>query len=82
MEVAILFDLVTRDGRSAVEVRRADPLGSGYFASAKQTLYSCAYSDELGRSVALNRAQQGCEVAGLVVVHYGDCKNSRRAAWQ
>jgi hypothetical protein len=82
MDVAVLFDLVTRDGRTAVEVRQAQALGTGFFASAKGTIYSCAYDDDLGRSVALTRARQLCDTNKHTIVHYASADKARRAAWQ
>lgn len=82
MEVAVLFDLVCRDGRSAVEIRQAQSLGNGYFAGIKQTVYSCAYDNELGLRVALCRARQLCKDSSYTVVHYAGTDNARRAAWQ
>src|SRR5690242_5318547 len=39
-DVAIFLDLVTRDGRLAVEVRAVQPLATGFFASPRATIYS------------------------------------------
>lgn len=82
MTVAVLYDLVCRDGRNAVEVRVAQPLGNGYFAGSKNTVYSCAYDNELGRQVALKRARELCDQSSYTIVHVADAENNRRAAWQ
>lgn len=78
---AIFFDLGTRDGRRAVEVRAARPLGNGFYASPRATLYSCAYGTQEERIAALGRARLFCERSGLVLVHQGACPG-RRSAWQ
>jgi hypothetical protein len=80
-EVAIFLDLETRDGRRAVEVRAARSLAEGYFASPRATLYSCAYSTQKERIVALQRARRFCDTRGKRIVHFGTAVD-RRAAWQ
>ncbi len=80
-EVAIFIDLGTRDARRAVEVRAVQPLAEGYFASPRATLYSCAYSTQAERIVALQRARRFCDVRGRTIVHFGSAVD-RRAAWQ
>ncbi len=80
-EVAIFLDLATRDGRLAVEVRAARPLAEGFFASPRATLYSCAYSTQKERIVALQRARRFCDTRGKRIVHFGTAVD-RRAAWQ
>ncbi|HZV02246.1 MAG TPA: hypothetical protein VFF73_36390 [Planctomycetota bacterium] len=80
-DVAIFLDLETRDGRRAVEVRAVQPLAQGFFASPRSTLYSCAYSTQAERILALQRARLFCDLRGRRVVHFG-CAVDRRAAWQ
>jgi len=80
-DVAIFLDLATRDGRQAVEVRAVRPLATGFFASPRATLYSCAYSTQAERIVALQRARRFCDVRGRKIVHFGSAVD-RRAAWQ
>jgi hypothetical protein len=79
--VAILFDLTTRDGRKAVEVRGVSPLANGWSASARATLYSCAYSTQKERILALQRARAFCDVRARKVVHFTRAEN-KHAAWQ
>jgi hypothetical protein len=80
-DVAIFLDLATRDGRHAVEVRAVRPLATGFFASPRATLYSCAYSTQAERILALQRARRFCDVRGRKIVHFGSAVD-RRAAWQ
>ena len=80
-DVAIFIDLGTRDGRLAVEVRAVQPLAHGFFASPRATLYSCAYSTQAERILALQRARRFCDVRGRQIVHFGSAVD-RRAAWQ
>lgn len=80
-DVAIFLDLATRDGRLAVEVRAVQPLAQGFFASPRATLYSCAYSTQAERILALQRARRFCDVRGRKIVHFGSAVD-RRAAWQ
>src|SRR2546421_8122549 len=79
--VAIFIDLATRDGRLAVEVRAVQPLAHGFFASPRATLYSCGYSTQAERILALQRARRFCDVRGRKIVHFGSAVD-RRAAWQ
>jgi hypothetical protein len=79
--VAILFDLTTRDGRKAVEVRVLSALSDGYYASPRATVYSCAYSTQKERILALQRARAFCDVRGRRVVHFGRAEG-KVAAWQ
>jgi len=80
-EVAIFLDLGTRDGRLAVEVRAVQALAHGFFASPRATLYSCAYSTQAERILALQRARRFCDVRSRTIVHFGSAVD-RRAAWQ
>lgn len=80
-DVAIFLDLATRDGRLAVEVRSVQPLAHGFFASPRATIYSCAYTTQAERILALQRARRFCDVRGRHVVHFGQAVD-RRAAWQ
>jgi hypothetical protein len=80
-DVAIFIDLGTRDGRLAVEVRSVQPLATGFFASPRATLYSCAYSTQAERILALQRARRFCDIRGRRIVHFGSAVD-RRAAWQ
>lgn len=79
--VAILFDLASRDGRRVVEVRTVQPLGNGFYASPRSTIYSCAYSTQKERILALQRARLFCDVRGRRVVHFGKAEH-RKSAWQ
>ncbi len=79
--MALFIDLATRDGRRAVEVRAVQPLAKGYFASPRATLYSCSYSTQAERIIALQRARRFCDERGRNIVHYGEAPD-RRAAWQ
>jgi hypothetical protein len=79
--VAILFDLAARDGRRVVEVRTVQPLGNGFYASPRGTLYSCAYSTQQERILALQRARLFCDTRGRSVVHFGKAEH-RKSAWQ
>jgi hypothetical protein len=80
-DVAIFLDLGTRDGKHAVEVRAVQPLAEGFFASPRATLYSCSYSTQAERILALQRAHRFCDVRGRTIVHFGIARD-RRAAWQ
>ncbi|MBI3723398.1 hypothetical protein HY251_05515 [bacterium] len=80
-KVAVFYDLATRDGRRAVEVRSAEALGNGYFASARATVYSCSYTTQAERILAFRRARRYCDAGGRTIVHFG-CAADRRAAWQ
>lgn len=82
MKVAILVDVVARDGRNAVEVRQAVELGEGYVANTKGTVYSCAYNSQAGRIAAHCRAAIFCKESGYTVVHIRNCEGNQRAAWQ
>ena len=79
--MALFFDLGTRDGRRAVEVRAVTSIANGFYASPRATLYSCAYRTQAERIVALRRARVFCELSGHRVVHMGGASD-RRAAWQ
>jgi hypothetical protein len=79
--VAIIFDLETRDGRKAVEVRGVAPLANGWSANARATIYSCAYASQKERILALQRARAFCEIRAHRVVHFARAEN-KRAAWQ
>jgi hypothetical protein len=80
-DVAIFFDLVTRDGRRAVEIRTVSSQENAYYAPARATVYSCAYSTQAERNLALRRARGFCEACSHNVVHMGSAEE-HRAAWQ
>jgi len=82
MNVAMFVDVVTRDGRNAIEVRQAIALGEGYIANSRGTLYSCAYDNQIGRLAANRRAQRFCEFNEHIIVHVRNCESNHRAAWQ
>lgn len=78
----VVYDLSTKDSRFAVEVRRVEQLGDGtLIAPVDATVYSCAYSTQIGRVAALNRAKAFCELLGLKIVKF-DYLAGRLAAWQ
>lgn len=55
--VILFYDLSTRDGRKAIELREFVVLGDGgMFASPKSTVYSCAYTTQAERITACRRA--------------------------
>ena len=80
-QVAVFFDLGTRDGRRAVEVRAVTTIANGYYASPRATVYSCAYSTQSERICALRRARLFCDLLAREIVHFVRA-NERRAAWQ
>lgn len=81
MEVVLFYDLVTRDGRSCVEVREVQNMGKNYYASPKSTLYSCGY-DTSGKNIAITRALEFCKSLQYNIVMVQDCVRSRRSVLQ
>lgn len=81
-EAAVFYDLVTRDGRCAIEIRTVAPVGEGLlYASQRATIYSCAYNTQSGRIAAFGRAVSFCTANNLRIRAFEDGCGCR-AAWQ
>lgn len=81
MNVVIFHNLITQQGRRAVEVRVAAILGNIFISNETSTVYSCEYDCALGEKVAIQRAAEFCVEEQHNVLHFetrSDCK----AAWQ
>jgi hypothetical protein len=82
LEAILYYDLGTRDGRSAIEVKAVAVLGDGaLYVSPKGTVYSCAYDSQAGRIAAFGRVVNFCTQANVRVLAFENGKG-RRASWQ
>lgn len=79
MNVVVFHNLATQDGRRAVEVRLAAIIGNIFISNANSTVYSCAYDNQLGEGVALQRAFDFCASEHLNIVHFEQRDNCRAA---
>lgn len=70
VDVVLLYDLTTRDGRQAIEVRGVSKRGSLYRILRRKTVYSVAYDTQLARIVAFGRAFEFCEANALNLLAY------------
>ena len=81
MEVVVFYNLLARDNRGCLEVRKATELYNDYYAGPKATIYSCAYSNG-GKDYALVLAKEFCNQESHKVVYCHDCEYNRLASWQ
>jgi len=82
LEAILYYDLTTRDGRHAIEVRRAETIGNGMlYVSVRATIYSCAYNTQAGRIAAFGRATSFCNGNSVRILTFENGAG-RRAVWQ
>ncbi len=80
--VAVVFyDLITRDGRKAIEIRLGLRDGdSSVITSPRKTVYSVAYDSLAGRVLAFRRAGNFCTENGYSVnAVYSNADGARSA---
>lgn len=81
MNVVVFHNLVTQEGRRAIEVRGAAVIGNMFISNANSTIYSCAYDCPLGERLAMVRASDFCKAQDHNIVHF-ETRFDSRAAWQ
>ncbi len=81
MDVVLFYDLLTRDGRRAIEIRAIQHIEKMYYCPPRKTLYSCAYDTQLGRIIAFGRAISFCREDQLVILLFQDAATCS-AIWQ